>query len=331
MSRDIFKPSVWIANTHVQNLITSSRLRRILLKREYSSLIKNSQQVTLEIANDVRLSGMKTIHNDKTTRPLLILFHGWEGSCDSGYVLSSGGKAFESGFNIFRLNFKDHHDSHHLNEGIFNSSLIDEAMDAIAKIQTLIPHTHCYLAGFSLGANFALRVGTRATELPHALARIVSICPVIRPDHSTQAITDTLPFYEWYFVRKWKHSLQKKLNLFPQYNYQTQLESLNTLVKMNDFFIPEYTGFDSVEDYFQSYTITPELLSEIKVETLLIASKDDPVIPIEDIEAIQKKNCSEKLTFDIQDYGSHCAFIKHIRRASWADERMLDFITAYGA
>lgn len=326
MNSNIFKPAWWTANTHVQNILTSNQIRRLLLRKRYSTLVDMSEDVVLNIAGGIRLSGKKTLHQELGNRPLLILLHGWEGSCDSGYVLSAGGKAFEQGFNIFRLNFKDHHDSHHLNEGIFNSSLIQEVLNAIAKIQTDIAFTQCYLAGFSLGANFALRVGARSSELPEKLTRIVSVCPVIKPENSTQAISQGLPFYEWYFIRKWKKSLQKKLNLFPHYNYQVQLKTLNTLHDMNYFFIPNHTEFNSVEEYFQSYTITPHLLSKIGVNTLIIASKDDPVIPIKDIIDLQKKSY-KKLTFDIQSAGSHCAFIESISQASWADTRLLDFIS----
>ncbi len=37
-----------------------------------------------------------------------MLMHGWEGSADSLYLLSASQSLFEAGFEVVRLNFRDH-------------------------------------------------------------------------------------------------------------------------------------------------------------------------------------------------------------------------------
>lgn len=273
----------------------------------------------------VTLYGELNTHSD-IARPLLVLFHGWEGSSGSNYVVSAMGLAFRMGFNVFRLNFRDHNDTHELNKGIFNSSLIEEVVGAVSDIQQRVKYTTCVVAGFSLGGNFALRVGIHASELAGPPSAIVAICPVINPANATQAVSESLFIYDAYFSRKWKSSLRKKLSTFPEYNYGQQLDQRNSLHELNEFFIPNYTEFDSLSAYFDSYTLTPERLMKISCPTLVIASEDDPVIPVTDVVSLkQKMNEHSTMAFDIQEKGSHCAFLESLFKRSWADERALKF------
>ena len=95
-------------------------------------------------------------------RALAVLLHGWEGSASSLYVLSLGQYLLDRGFDVVRLNLRDHGDSHHLNPEIFHSCRIAEVVGAVQRLQALHPGQALHLAGFSLGGNFCLRVAARA-------------------------------------------------------------------------------------------------------------------------------------------------------------------------
>lgn len=298
----------------------------MLLRLRHSEFFRRSQARIIETPEGVRLSGELSTHDDNAKRSLLILFHGWEGSSRSAYVLSAASFAYHNGYNVFCLNFRDHNNTHHLNKGLFNSSLIDEVISAVSQIQQLIPHERCHLAGFSLGANFALRVGIHAHLLPMPLHSLAAVCPVFRPDKSTRAVEESLFIYSFYFTQKWKQSLRKKLAIFPEYNYGKELDKLRSLSELNNFFIPRYTSFDSVDAYFESYTLTAEKLAKITLPTLVIACHDDPVIPIRDIQHVEQQLPNSSLEFDLQQRGSHCALVEKLSRASWADRRLLSFM-----
>ena len=65
---------------------------------------------------------------------------------------------FAAGFDVFRLNFRDHGDTHHLNPGLFHSCRLEEVVHALADLQDRLQARRWCLAGFSLGGNFSLRV-----------------------------------------------------------------------------------------------------------------------------------------------------------------------------
>src|SRR5262245_29450359 len=160
-----FAPPAWLVNAHLQSIVPSLRLRRPLLLRRSRRMLDCAQTQIVDCGEGVRLLGhysSQAAAEREPARELVILLHGWEGSADSMYVLSLGSYLFDLGCDIYRLNFRDHGPSHHLNEEIFHSCRLDEVVGAVAAIQRAIPHRRLTLAGFSLGGNFALRVAARA-------------------------------------------------------------------------------------------------------------------------------------------------------------------------
>jgi len=132
-----------------------------------------------------------------------VLLHGWEGSVNSSYILANWARLYQAGFDVFRLNFRDHGDTHHLNPGIFHSCRLDEVINALRDLQDRLQAGPWFLAGYSLGGNFSLRVALNAEQAGLNLAQVVAICPVINPANAMSAMEQGLRFYEWYFERKW--------------------------------------------------------------------------------------------------------------------------------
>ena len=95
-------------------------------------------------------------------RAVVVVLHGWEGSADATYMLSLGHALLERGCITVRINFRDHGGTQSLNEGLFHSCRIDEVVSAVAAVRRQYPSLPLYLAGFSLGGNFALRVAAHA-------------------------------------------------------------------------------------------------------------------------------------------------------------------------
>ena len=74
---------------------------------------ETSTSMILECEDGVRLKGSFSQHPNE--KALIILLHGWEGSEQSTYVVSCGRHLYDQGASVFRLNYRDHGDSHALN------------------------------------------------------------------------------------------------------------------------------------------------------------------------------------------------------------------------
>lgn len=321
-----FEPPLYMRNPHIQASLSSSGLRGWFLQRRLQQLLASAEPLTIDAGCGVTLMGEYNRALSDTQAPsLIVMLHGWEGSSKSNYIVSACASLLAAGFDVLRLNFRDHGDTHHLNRGIFNSTLIEEVAGAIARIQKDYRYHHTGLLGFSLGGNFGLRVSLLTQILRHPMDAVMAVCPVLNPAHTMQALEQS-PWYESYFVRKWKRSLSKKLRFFPHYDFGNALQQMTRLQEMNEYFIPKYTPFSNVEEYFAAYTITGQTLSFTRSPTLVLSSADDPVIPADDLNHIARP---ASIKISIQTFGSHCAFLQSVREPSWADVQATAFFETY--
>ena len=318
-----FAPPPLLQNPHVQSLLASTTPRKIRLMPRVRQLRNASKSVILDCGNNSQLLGEYSPQQQGGSRGLITLIHGWEGSSQSTYLLSAASTFFRAGYDVFRLNLRDHGPSHHLNRELFNSTLLDEVLGALRAIQENYPHDWQFLAGFSLGGNFALRVAAAAADAGIRLQQTIAVCPVVDPVKTMAAIEQGWWVYEQYFVRKWKRSLQKKLALYPELNFADQLHGMKRLRDFNDYFVPNHTPFNEPAEYFRAYALSAELLSSLDSPAHIIAAQDDPIIIADDFQQLRG---IPQLSIETPRFGGHCGFVKNWRLDSWIDERMLEIV-----
>ena len=327
IAKNTFSPPPVLKNAHVQSIFNSVGPRKFRAKRIAKKL--NSKPLILSTPLDIQLTAefdrCEDVCRGISKNAVVILLHGWEGSSQSAYQVTTAHYLLNHGYDVLRLNLRDHGDSHHLNKEMFNSTMIEEVGDAIASFLKEYKYPNVFLAGFSLGGNFTLRItADRAEEL--TLKAAVGICPPVDPNNAMFALNNSLFIYELYFFRRWTRSIQKKQKYFPDSDFGAELKKVKTLDDVNNTFIPKYTPFDDAQSYFASYALTGDRLKELAIPAYLIASKDDPILPIEDIAKIIKP---KNLIVEIQENGGHCGFIQDLSAHSWVEPRLVEIFDTY--
>lgn len=319
-----FHPPRLLRNPHLQSILNSIPLRRPLVARRARGMLQAAVPHVLDCGGGVRLMGCYSGQPSHDDHPadLCILIHGWEGSAASSYLVSAAGFLWDRGMNVFRLNLRDHGPSHHLNAELFHSCRIDEVVGAVWRVQDLFPHRRLYLAGFSLGGNFALRVTLRAPGAGIHLAKTMTVCPVLHPPSTLLAMETGLPVYERYFMKKWRRSLGIKRRYFPQNPHLSRIGKFATIREMTDYFVRHCTEYPDLETYLNGYSITGSRLAGLRTPTLVLCSRDDPVIPARDLANLAGPAC---LLVETSRYGGHCGFLMDTRLTSWAERRMADW------
>lgn len=323
---DSFKPPRALRNRHVQSIAASIKLRRPFVKRRAAAMLRRSVETTVDGGDGVRLQGFHSAHGDRP-RDLAILLHGWEGSSDSVYLLSLAGFLFDRGYDVFRLNLRDHGDSHHLNRGLFNSCRLDEVLVAVKNIRdSYAQDRNAFLCGFSLGGNFALRVAARAPSAGLDLARVIAVCPVLHPLSTLDVLEKSRILYSPYFIRKWRKSLLKKQALFPDtYDFKDPSVFRNLTV-MTDYFVDRYTEYSDLETYLNGYSLTGDRLENLTVPAHILSSMDDPVIPYTDLSRIARPPA---LSVTLTRFGGHCGFIQNLSMKSWVNEKIAEWMSPH--
>ncbi len=332
-----FAPPLPLRNGHLQTILNSAWPRKKLFRQKIQGVANAAEIQLIDCGQGVRLLGAfnravpihpgqpQRLEQSTSSRPvnrgLVILLHGWEGSFESTYVMTATSTLVAAGFDVFRLNLRDHGPSLHLNRALFNATLTDEVTNAVRAITAVHSPPACFLAGFSLGGNFALRIAADS-GLALNLTAAMGICPATDPAHTMRILENPYSLYHAYFFRKWRASLQTKLVYYPDLAYHAQLKKCRTLADINRFFIPDHTPCGTPDNYFAAYALTGNRLAKLRTPTLLVATRNDPIIPAVDIAKI---NDSAELQIELLDDGGHCGFMENHLLDSWVEKRMVDY------
>ncbi len=317
MDAGILNPPFLLRPAGVQTILASAGLRAW----GKNPMLNAARETILTTADGVRLLGYMSRQPRTHNKGLVILLHGWEGSSDSTYIRTTGRFLFRRGFDVFRLNLRDHGPSHHLNTGIFYAVLLDEVFDAVRQIGEGETGRPVFLAGFSLGGNFALRIARQCAVQPiHRLKQVVCISPVLDPDKATDRIDNSRLILK-YFLKKWRRSLVTKQSLYPDlYDFNT-LMGLDNIREMTERLLARYSPYPSAKAYFKGYTLVNGDLRGITVPTTVITSQDDPIIPVEDFYDLRLSRVTRLI---VQPYGGHNGFLEGWRLNGWYERVMAD-------
>jgi predicted alpha/beta-fold hydrolase len=314
-----FHPPRYLASAHLQSVLASSPMRRRFMRRLVRPLLERSEDVILDCGDGVRLHGYHAAAGAGPSRGLVLLIHGWEGSADAMYVLSTGQRMLDRGFDVFRLNLRDHGPTHHLNPELFHSNRIAEVVGAVGAVEARYRPTHLLLAGFSLGGNFCLRVAARAPAAGIDVRQVVAICPVLEPTRTLAALESGWALYRQYFVRKWRRSLRRKQLCFPEIYDFEELLRLPTLTEMTEYLVQHHTGFPDLRRYLEGYALTRDALADLRVPSQIISTADDPMIPSSDLARLHP---SPALSITVTDRGGHCGYVDTLGATSWAERQI---------
>ncbi len=317
-----FRPPPGLRDPHLQSILGASSLRRFALQYFARNFVKNASAELLHCDGGVRLLAKINIPPD-TPQAVVVVLHGWEGSADATYMLDLGARLLARQCITVRINFRDHGGTQDLNEGLFHSCRIDEVLSAVEVVRRRYPGLPMFLAGFSLGGNFALRVAARGAHLD--LQRILAVCPVLFPPHTMRALENGLWLYRQHFLSKWRRSLAAKAAAFPRLYQFGDLRRLKTLTQTTQYFVEKYTSFGTLENYLRGYSIVDGALDSVSTPSVVVLSADDPVIPVADASRLGRNPC---LRVQVLPHGGHCGLLKDYFLRSWLNESLDELLFA---
>jgi predicted alpha/beta-fold hydrolase len=308
----------WLKSPHLQTMLGSSPWRR---RRGAELLAATGAAHAVHLVDGgegVRLQGVHSRVPGVEPRGLALLLHGWEGSAESSYMRLTAAQFLQRGFEVFRLNFRDHGDSHHLNEALFHSNRIDEVLHAACDVaRRLLPTgTPLVAAGYSLGGNFALRLAVRAPAAGLALARVAAVCPVLDPAETMLQMERGWRVYLRHFENKWRESLLRKRALFPQqHDFDDRTLKLH-MRELTEWLVQRHTDFGSLDAYFDGYSIAGDRLAGLQVPAEILMAADDPVIPLAEFRSLV---LPPQAHMEITTHGGHCGFLLGARMDGYAE------------
>jgi uncharacterized protein len=256
-------------------------------------------------------------------RGQIIFLHGLEGSSEAGYIQSFAQEALLRGFGVHRANFRTCGGTEELCETMYHSGLTSDTKFVLEDLQkrNLGP---LFVAGFSLGGNVALKLAGElgATDL------IAGVCAVSTPIDLAMAVrTLDKPgnlLYARRFLKRLRERVHRKSRLAPDLYSAEGLDTVKTIWSFDDRFTAPLFGFGSAANYYATQSAVG-YLDAIRVPALLIAAKDDPLVPFEMYGHPAFIN-NPALTLLAVEHGGHLGFISRQRPRFWLDGIALDWI-----
>jgi len=303
-----------LKNGLFNTLVASSPIREIQQKPLRKKLNRITSKQIFTSSNSQSIEIFET----NLYKKKVIFFPGWLGHKDSKYLIPLADLLHINNFDIVRIHPIDHGDTEHLNKDFFRATDIQTLIEAVEFIGKKYQDNEIHLIGFSLGGNIALRIS--ACKSINFLKSTVVISPVIDPEISMRAMDNTSWILKKYFVNKWRRTLRRKMRLHNISNVEESLR-YKDLEKMTEFFTKNFSPHKNVKELFAGYAITQDTINQIKNNTLIYSSVDDPCVPIKPLYSLDQTN---NVKFKPQQYGGHCGFIDDFKFNSSVYEEIVN-------
>jgi hypothetical protein len=254
----------------------------------------------------------------------LILVHGLEGSSEAGYARSLAQAALEAGCAAHRFNMRSCGGTERLSgRSLYHSG---QTSDLLTVIRQLAGGAPIFLAGFSLGGNVALKL---AGELGESAVRLIAGVMAISTPIDLAACVRQLDkpsnsIYARRFVSRLKERVRAKERLTPGLFDLSGLHQVRDIYGFDDRFTAPAFGFGSADNYYATQSAN-QFLDRIRVPTLLVQAKDDPLIPFSVFDHPAFSN-NPHLRLLATEHGGHLGFISKTRPRFWLDQVLVHWV-----
>ena len=213
-------------------------------------------------------------------RPLLVLFHGLEGSSASHYAKAFARYAARQGWAYAVPHFRGCSGELNLAPRAYHSG--DHAeIDWILQRFRREHHGPLLAVGISLGGNALLRwaeeAGHTATQSLRALAAICAPIDLAAGGHALGRGLNRW-FYTPVFLNTMKPKALRKLQQHPGLFKREALEAARDLHAFDNVFTAPLHGFRNTEDYWARASAKPGLQA-LRLPSLILHARNDPFVP----------------------------------------------------
>ena len=243
----------------------------------------------------------------ESSKPLLVLFHGLEGSSRSHYALAFAGHAQRMGWSYAVPHFRGCSGEINLAPRAYHSGDFAE-IDWILQRFRAQHHGPIVAVGVSLGGNALLRwaqeSGSHACQTVDAVA---ALCAPLDLAAGGQALGRGLNrwIYTPMFLRTMKAKALLKLQQYPGLFDRAALLSASDLYAFDNVFTAPLHGFKNTQDYWARASAKPQLRA-LRLPTLLLHARNDPFVPAWSLP--EQTDASAEVTLWQTSQGGHLGF-----------------------
>ena len=217
----------------------------------------------------------------------MLLLHGLAGCHGSPYMLRLASRFQDAGVRVYRMDLRGCGAGAASASQLSHAGRSDDLLSVLGFIAQQTQSGPIQLIGVSLGGNQVLRaIGRVAVGLdprPSWFDRVQRVA-VVAPPIDLMRCSDNMQRlllrpYNRYFIRLLMNRVPNKVRQREDYRLAAAKPRPRTLRELDDRFTAPLSGFAGAEDYYHQSSAC-HVTGEIEVDTLVLASADDPMVPI---------------------------------------------------
>jgi uncharacterized protein len=265
-------------------------------------------------------------------QPIVILFHGLEGSSRSHYACSVMQELMARRWNGAVVHFRGCSGEPNRLARAYHSGDADEIDWVLRRFATKFPDVPRYAMGVSLGGNALLCwLGTRREAAARIISRAAAVsAPVDLFASGHQLAVGFNKVYTQYFLHTMHRAAADKARRFPDSFDARRACRARTLAAFDDAYTAPLHGFADADEYWHKASAKP-LLRNICIPTLVLNARNDPFLPADALPgSAQVAPC---VRLEQPEQGGHVGFVTGAfpGRLDWMPKRVLHYFDSYEA
>jgi predicted alpha/beta-fold hydrolase len=326
MTPPLYIAPLWLPSGHLQTIVPTKfgRLQTVRFERERWAA-PDGDFVDLDLMGFGTGSASEAGHD----APLLVLFHGLEGSSASHYAVSTMALARARGWQGAVPHFRSCSGSMNLGPRFYHSGDSTE-IDWILRRLRARHRGKLFVVGISLGGNALLRwLGERGEDSAALVDAAAAVSAPVNLAAGGQALSGGFNMvYTRSFLKTMKRKGLQKLEQFPGlFDRETMLRARD-LHDFDDIVTAPLHGYRDADDYWHRASAI-HVLGEITVPTLVLNARNDPFLPAHALPT--RAQVSAAVELEQPATGGHVGFMTGAfpGRLDWLGNRLLHFFDAF--
>ena len=260
--------------------------------------------------------------------PLLVMFHGLEGSSSSPYATAAARACREAGWRLALPHFRGCSGELNRRPRAYHSGDSAEIDWVLRRLQAANQGRRVNVAGVSLGGNALLKwageQGPAAATVVNGVAGICAPLDLAACGHHLARGFNRI--YTRHFLNTMKVVSAARLKQFPGLFDEARMRAAANLWQFDDAVTGPVHGFAGADDYWARSSAKPWLKS-IVVPTLAVNPKNDPFLPGHHLPRADQVGPGVRLEQPAE--GGHVGFVSGSfpGRLDWLPQRLLHFFS----
>jgi len=277
------------------------------------------------------------VHDDQpdkwiTGDRIAILIHGLLSDHSSPYMVRVSDKLRRNGIRTIRVDLRGFGDSALISRSHINGGCSPDLQSVIDYVHRLSPLSQISLVGFSIGGNIVLKtIGQWGSEFHRHVDSAIAVSPPIDLNYTMWNLRRFgNRIYERYMMGKLRRALAYRRKHVAGLVDNGINPIPNRLLDFDNQFTAPIWGFENAADYYDKCS-SMRLLSAVEIPTIILTSRDDPVVPYDMLANTPVSNYVDLISTGT---GGHLGFLSRgIRDPDryWMDWRISQWIAAIDA